>query len=264
MLGLRVIAAIVGVPLLLLSFYYGNLILLIAVIALITLALGEYTRLINRTGHTILIVPLLLNGFVIPILNREQDIITAKYVLFFLALLTLLNFVLKFPRYKPADLALTFLGILYIVAGFSHILLIRSMANGFWLLTYIFLIIWSTDTGAYFTGMLLGRHKLASQLSPNKTWEGFIGGLVLSVLVVFLLFRFVELPDSAQLLYIVPLISIVAQLGDLFESALKRFAGIKDTGNIIPGHGGILDRFDSALWAIPTAYYLVLFLERMF
>ena len=131
------------------------------------------------------------------------------------------------------------------------------------MLTYVFLIIWSTDTGAYFTGMLFGRNKLAPQLSPKKTWEGFIGGVVTSFIAVLVFLQLIPLPPNMLLLYITPVISVVAQVGDLFESGLKRLAGAKDSGNIIPGHGGILDRFDSALWALPTAYYLVLYLERM-
>ncbi len=262
MLWQRVIASIVGIPLLLYSFYRGDKLLLIVVIILTILALGEFNKIIKKICHVNLFFPLLLSGIIIPVLSLEQDIIITRIALFALALVCLLNFVYMFPKYTIEDLGFTFLGIIYVVTGFTHVLLMRSLDNGFLLITYVFLIIWSTDTGAYFVGILFGKKKLSPQLSPNKTWEGSIGGLIFSFIVIFLYLRFIKMPEGIVLLYITPVISIAAQVGDLFESAIKRFANIKDSGNVIPGHGGVLDRFDSALWAVPTAYYLVLFLER--
>ena len=233
---LRVVAAIVGIPLLLFSFYRGNLFLLIVVIGLIILALGEYNRLIKRIGHANLLFPLLISGIIIPLLSQGENWIYIGYVMYLLALVAFLNFVISFPGYTIPDLALTMLGIVYIAAGFSHMLLVRSLENGFWLITFVFLIIWSTDTGAYFAGILIGKNKLAPKLSPNKTWEGVIGGLATSILVIFLFLRYIELPQGSLLLYITPLISIAAQLGDLFESGLKRFSGAKDSGKIGRAH----------------------------
>jgi len=263
MLWQRVVVSIAGIPLLLYSFYRGETLLLVLITALIMLSLGEYNKLVKKSGRTILILPLLLSGLILPLLVLIESPVTARMTLFVLVLFIFLIFVLRFPRYGMEDLGLTLLGIVYIVGGYTHILLVRTLDNGFWLITFAFLIIWSTDTGAYFSGLLLGRHKLAPQLSPNKTWEGFSGGLIFSLLIVYIYLRFINIPNEKTLLCITPLVSLTAQLGDLFESALKRFAAVKDSGTLIPGHGGFLDRFDSALWAVPSAYYLISLAERV-
>jgi len=116
------------------------------------------------------------------------------------------------------------------------------------------LIVWITDSGAYIVGRAIGKHKLAPKISPNKTWEGSIGGSVVAVLVVptlFSLFGWLPNYNLFELLGIAILLSIAGQFGDLIESGFKRHYGVKDSGNILPGHGGILDRFDSMLIVMP-------------
>lgn len=119
-------------------------------------------------------------------------------------------------------------------------------------------IIWSTDSGAYFIGKSLGKRKLWPEISPNKTVEGFIGGIVTAV-VLSLVFQAVTgfLPSYLLVMFITLLLSIFGQLGDLVESALKRHYHVKDSGTILPGHGGILDRFDSFLFVLPFLYLLL-------
>jgi phosphatidate cytidylyltransferase len=139
----------------------------------------------------------------------------------------------------------------------TYIILIRGFSTpfGWQVLLFMFVTIWGNDTGAYFIGSLLGKTPLAPKISPKKTVEGALGGLVVGVLagVGFgLVFR---LPLSILVLSL--LIGIVGQIGDLFESLLKRGAGVKDSGWILPGHGGVLDRFDSAMLSLPLVYSLV-------
>lgn len=119
-------------------------------------------------------------------------------------------------------------------------------------------IIWSTDSGAYFIGKSMGKRKLWPEISPNKTVEGFIGGIVTAV-VLSLVFQAVTgfLPSYLLVMFITLLLSIFGQLGDLVESALKRHYHVKDSGTILPGHGGILDRFDSFLFVLPFLYLLL-------
>ena len=146
----------------------------------------------------------------------------------------------------PGDLAKVFFGQIY-VAGFMSIANIyyTSTTTPLLLLT-VFVAIWANDTGAYLAGSTFGKHKLFPSVSPKKSWEGFVGGFIASVIAAGLLLGWK--PSS---LVFGAVISIAATWGDLFESMIKRQVGVKDSGNIIPGHGGILDRIDSLLLVLP-------------
>jgi phosphatidate cytidylyltransferase len=120
-----------------------------------------------------------------------------------------------------------------------------------------FLLIWANDTGAYLSGISFGRHKLFERISPKKTWEGFIGGLILAVLVSWLVSGWLGVVGKFNWVVIAALISIAGTYGDLVESMLKRSLGVKDSGKIMPGHGGFLDRFDSAIISFPLVYLFI-------
>lgn len=126
-----------------------------------------------------------------------------------------------------------------------------------WRVLFFFFFMWASDTGAYFSGRFFGKHKLFERLSPKKTIEGFIGGLFFAMLMGIFAFQFFESSVLWKWLLCGALMSITGALGDLFESMLKRQFGVKDSGNILPGHGGILDRFDSTFISIPI-YWLLL------
>ena len=156
------------------------------------------------------------------------------------------------------------LGPVYIGFLLGHGLAMRDLSGGegdlgrAWLL-FTLLVVFACDTGAFAVGRLAGRHRMAPRLSPNKTWEGAAGGLAASVgaaLLVGLAFE-LTLPEWHQAL-IGAVAGVAAQVGDLFESALKRAANVKDSGSIMPGHGGILDRMDSILFALPAVFYMLL------
>lgn len=168
----------------------------------------------------------------------------------------LISFVFSFPRVNVICLGATLFISTFIGYFFSFAFLLRQLNNGFFFLLLAFLLSWATDVGAYASGRLWGKHKLAVQLSPNKTKEGAIGGICLSIVVSVVAFAFVSV--QASLLEAVALgllASLAGQFGDLFASAVKRQAGIKDFGNMFPGHGGVLDRFDSFLLVAPLVYY---------
>ncbi|KHD86528.1 phosphatidate cytidylyltransferase [Heyndrickxia ginsengihumi] len=143
---------------------------------------------------------------------------------------------------------------LYVGMGFHYFIEVRSIG-----LTYVFyalLIIWATDSGAYFVGRALGKNKLWPEISPNKTVEGALGGIICALIVAILFSVFSNMDLSTiKLLVIAVILSIFGQIGDLAESAYKRHFGVKDSGNILPGHGGILDRFDSLLFVLPLLYF---------
>jgi phosphatidate cytidylyltransferase len=159
-----------------------------------------------------------------------------------------------------ASFGVTLLGVLWVGAGIGCLLLVRDIPEfGFWAVMAVLFTVFAADTGAYFVGRALGRHKLAPAISPGKSWEGFVGGVAAAVLVSFLvLYRdadeFLSIPESLVLGAVVALASV---LGDLFESAVKRDLRVKDSGHLLAGHGGMLDRLDSLLWAGPAAYVLI-------
>ena len=157
----------------------------------------------------------------------------------------------------------TILGVLYVAFLGSHLLSLRvgfQQARAAHLLSFFFLVLMGADAGAYYVGRAFGKHKLAPKISPGKTWEGVVGGIVASLAMAALAhyWFFLELPLKFALPLAV-LMTIVGILGDLTESALKRGAGAKDAANILPGHGGILDRLDSLLFNAPLIYYFARF-----
>lgn len=263
MLWKRILTALIGIPVLIYVFQQSGILLLSAVIILVILGLTEYKKIVSQAGFQNMYIPLWLGGVIIPFTVQYNNNLTALAVFIYLVV-TVVYYLIKHPYFTPIDLSLSFLGFIYIVVGFLHLLLLRGLQQGFWLIIFVFVVVWSTDTAAYFVGTYFGKHNLAPAISPKKTWEGFIGGILFSMLMVFILVNTANMNNAKLLLVLTPIISLSGQLGDLFESALKRFAGIKDSGNIIPGHGGVLDRFDSTLLAAPFTYQLVVFLERLF
>ena len=158
----------------------------------------------------------------------------------------------------------TLLGIFYISLPLSLLVSIRNTHYGRWLIFFFFIFIWAGDTFAFYLGITFGRHKLWPAVSPNKSIEGFIGGLLGNFITV-IIFKILVFPSLTHLdcIWIALSVGIIGQIGDLFESLLKRSAQVKDSGSIIPGHGGILDRMDSILFAVPVFYYYLYFFTAL-
>jgi phosphatidate cytidylyltransferase len=159
---------------------------------------------------------------------------------------------------STASVSVTVLGSAWIGLGLAHLVLLRELPeHGFLTLITVVLAVFASDTMAFAAGRVLGRHKMAPQTSPGKTWEGFVAGTIAAVLVPFFAFYdedFLTVPESLAL---GALIAIAGPVGDLFESALKRDTGVKDSGRILLGHGGMLDRLDAFLFTGVAAYYLL-------
>ena len=155
----------------------------------------------------------------------------------------------------------TLLGVAWVGAGIGCLLLIRDIAEfGFWAVMAVLFTVFAADTGAFFVGRTFGRHSLAPAISPKKSWEGFVGGVLAAVGMAFVILYkdradFLSIPESLLLGLVIALASV---LGDLFESAVKRDLEVKDSGRVLGGHGGMLDRLDSLLWAGPAAYFTIL------
>ncbi len=181
-------------------------------------------------------------------------------ILLFMVMMS--EYVFLFPKYEGKTVMGAFFGFIYIPVMLSFIFLTRETDNGQYLVWLIYIVSWVCDTSAYCVGMLFGKHRLAPVLSPKKSIEGALGGVAGSVLVALLyawiLVKIGLIPNNA--IYIFALIgavgSVVSQIGDLGASAFKRNYDIKDYGNLIPGHGGIMDRFDSVIFSAPMIYIL--------
>lgn len=153
------------------------------------------------------------------------------------------------------------LGIVYIPVSLSLLVFLKEVEGGTLWIIWLLIVIFANDTGAFYTGTFLGKHKLAPNISPNKTIEGSLGGIATSMVLGFI-FSLVFFDSFHLALITIPcsfLVAVAGQIGDLFESAMKRAANIKDSGRILPGHGGMLDRIDGLLLAIPVLYVYLVF-----
>ncbi len=171
-------------------------------------------------------------------------------------------YVVSYPRFNSEQITMLFFGIIYVTIMLSFVFKVRFVQDGHLLVWFIYIGAWGSDTCAYCVGKLIGKHKMPSKLSPNKTIEGCLGGVAGAALIGFIFATVFY--DNKDIWWQLPLIgavsSVISQIGDLAASAIKRNHDIKDYGNLIPGHGGILDRFDSIIFTAPVVYYLVEFI----
>ncbi|MDI6602101.1 MAG: phosphatidate cytidylyltransferase [Thermoanaerobacteraceae bacterium] len=264
---MRVLSAILGLPFsIFLIITGGNIfnffVYLIALIAMReffgALKLGSYRPMtsIGYISISFLFLIIIIDTSFLPL------------YLFFLTILYLICMIFS-NSLRIEDVALSLFGVLYIGMLFGSIILLRQSRYGELLTFYLLILSWGTDTFAFLTGKLIGRHKLIPKISPNKTIEGAIGGLIasslLSIIYIYVIVsKFnILLPDIFAILIVSLIGSLFSQLGDLSASAIKRQCRIKDFGNIIPGHGGILDRFDGLIFT--SAYlYILLYLYNRF
>ena len=263
----RILVAIVGIPVLLGAIWVGFPALTVVVGVAALIGLWEFHRMAKAWGASpYLAYSLLWTVLFIAHAQLAVDIGNFSALLIVGGLAPLLVIaLLRRNRVTFRNCLHTALGPLYVGFLLSHALLLREGAAGLedgrnWLL-YALLITFAADTGAFFVGKFLGRHKMAATISPGKTWEGFIGGLVGAAGVSIGLTALLDLPMSLTCqIALGLLLGIVAALGDLAESHMKRRADLKDSGVIVPGHGGILDRMDSLLVTLPVTFYVAAYI----
>jgi phosphatidate cytidylyltransferase len=160
-----------------------------------------------------------------------------------------------------ASFGVTLLGVVWIGGGIGFLLLVREIPDdGFWAVMAVFFAVFVADSAAFFVGRAVGRHRMAPVISPGKTWEGFVAGVLAAMATSFLVLyqdrdTFLSIP---QMLGLGAAVALAAVAGDLFESAVKRDLGVKDSGRLLGGHGGMLDRLDALLWAGPAAFFVIL------
>lgn len=194
----------------------------------------------------------------------KTDMLTFLTIAFLILLMII--YVFAYPKYRSEHVMLTFFGLFYVAFMLSYVYQIRMLEQGAFLVWLAFLCSWGSDTCAYCVGMLIGKHKLAPVLSPKKSIEGAVGGVVgaalLSALYAVAINHFFPGTDLGVTAYAIigAAGSVISQVGDLAASGIKRNHDVKDYGRLIPGHGGILDRFDSVIFTAPIIYYMAMIL----
>ena len=229
------------------------------------LALFEFYRLCFSDRSQSWLIGIGLAGFAAVILGTHWPNIIVP------SLLATLIGIISVPLFSRAPLeqslrdgAMTLFGVLYLGLTLGPLSMTRLLPQGEWLIFFLLLVTWASDTGAYYVGTLYGRHRLAPTISPKKSYEGLVGGVIGAIIAAYII-RWWFLPELSGLdcLVLGILLTLTGLWGDLTESAMKRSVGIKDSGGILPGHGGMLDRLDSLLFTAPAFYYYVTMVSRL-
>lgn len=261
MLRKRIITSVICLPIFLALIWFGNPWFTLAIATLSAFAILEFYKIARKMD----IEPLTYFGTVVTVLLCLSPYYPAANIKLLIILLTIpislvWQLFVKNEHRKLNNSFWTIGGILYLGLLTSYWAEIPGLNNGRWWLFWSILVVVVCDIAAFFTGRSVGRHLLAPNISPKKTWEGAIAGVLASTLLGIILDLIFSLPVSLWLIAILALfVGIISQFGDLIESLLKRNAGIKDSGNFFPGHGGVLDRIDSYILIGPIVYYFVIY-----
>ncbi|ADL08008.1 phosphatidate cytidylyltransferase [Thermosediminibacter oceani] len=256
----RVLSAIVGIILLWFIINRGEAIFLSFIVLMSAVANWELHRAFKKSGKDPNIIYSTLTGTLLMVTVYFLPNVNTIFLPFLIIIiLSFFSNMVNYDRNRMEDIVYTIFSFVYTFIPFTHIILIRNLQYGVAFVWWVFVTTWSCDTFAYIIGMLIGSRKLAPDISPNKSIEGSIGGIFGSIAASFLFARYALPQISASDAVIVGLlVGIFSQIGDLSASLIKRFCKIKDFSNLIPGHGGVLDRFDSALFSFPVAYYYII------
>jgi phosphatidate cytidylyltransferase len=266
-LGRRVLVSVFGIPVVLGSMAIGRLALPILSTIIELFAVWELIKLAEKKEFSPVPWPALV---IVPLLNADLYFRNGNGVPWIVTGFVLISLLWELFRNKPHAIANVSVSVFsaFYVSLFSFFILIRELparhgfhyASGAWVLLMVFISMWVCDTAAYFIGSSFGRHKLFLRVSPKKTWEGAIAGLITAIGTAVLIQK-LALPGIPVIhaAVIGTIVGIFGQTSDLVESLLKRDAGVKDSSNLLPGHGGMLDRFDSPLLVGPIVYgYLLI------
>lgn len=253
----RILSAVVALPILVVIVWLGSYWLVALVAIVVFLASREFYSLLKRAGlspHSQLGYAW---GISIIAIAAADSSLWVWVVIIGIATIALIGFFRRSSMTWALDISSTIFGSLFIAGSLSAVLLIRQGDQGIRWLLLALLVTFATDIGAYLVGKILGRHFMVPSISPSKTWEGLVGGLLSGTLVSVLVISAMDLPiEASGAITLGVIIAVLSQIGDLMESKLKRLAKVKDSGNIIPGHGGVLDRLDSLVLVFPLVYYV--------
>ncbi len=270
----RLITAIVGIPLILICIYFGGIPYFLLITIIVIFSLQEFFFLLEKGDYKsqkiagyifgiLLLLSIFFSGTSIINIGKNQlnsIILTLFLLLLFLYQIISCRITNKEIHGSIQKISVTFFGVFLICWTFSHLLLLRDIKpHGDKYTYFLFILIWLTDTGAYLTGIKFGKNPIARNVSPKKTIEGTIGGIVVGLISGIVMWKLFSLKEfTVKEISILTLIIItIAYISDLSESILKRDVGVKDTDNLLPGHGGFLDRFDSFIFTAPFLYYYI-------
>ncbi len=259
MLRYRVLVAVIGIPIGLAAVILGGYYLFGLAAVLTVLGLHEYYTIVRPYRPNLLVgflagLAVLAGAFFLGLTGILAGLAALVILTFFWSLFGELG------AHLVGRMAVTGFGILWVAVGFAYLLLVRELEHGVALTILVMGCTMLSDTFAYFVGRAIGRHRMAPRISPNKSVEGAIGGLVGAVVAALVVKIYSPWLPAMEAVILGLIIGAVGQWGDLFESAFKRDFRVKDSGRILPGHGGILDRFDSILFAGFVAYWASLVL----
>jgi phosphatidate cytidylyltransferase len=266
MLRQRLAILLILIPAFIYLLHQGDLGFVLLVTIMFGIAAWEYWHIFKIGGYNPSRAIIVAGVVVLTIVRGVWGFTIGEFVLAVFCLAAMARHVIGFERGEDrpgVNFAITTAGLFYLGWLAPYMLSIRALPDGEWWLMMVMPAIWIADGGAYFVGSHFGRHKMAPVTSPKKSWEGYIGG-VISCLVFSGLFAAMWHLRAAS---VTPLrgmvlglaLSVLAPMGDLGESMLKRQFGVKDSGNVLPGHGGMLDRIDSWVWSCIIGYYLVVY-----
>lgn len=269
----RVISALVAIILLMAVLFSGKLVFALSIFLLVLVAAHEFIGVGAAGGFKPFKPIIYLSSLIVLFVGLNDVIFNLDFInythvnlllIYIITATILVTLVFKHEEFRIEDAGFTLITIVYVVFTFSFLPLIRNMENGFYLLWIVFIGAWGTDTFAYFTGVTLGKHKMLPKVSPKKSYEGFFGGII-GCIVLSVLYGYFAVAKGYVSFSIYHFIflgivnGVMSQFGDWIASAIKRYVKVKDYGKIMPGHGGVLDRFDSILFIAPFVYlYLVL------
>ena len=237
-----------------------------AVALLIGIAAWEYWRIFSEGGYAPSLVVLVAGAMLLVLTRNQFGFIGSDIFLMVFLLVAMMYHVIAFEhgqKHAAHDFAITVAGMVYLGWLAAYFVSLRNLPDGFWWLMTVLPASWLADTGAYLVGSHFGKHKFAPLISPKKTWEGYLGGILISTVSILLLSQLWHLrtplitPFKGGVLAFC--IAMLSPMGDLGISLIKRQFGVKDSGKLIPGHGGAMDRLDSLLWAVPIGYYVIWF-----
>lgn len=269
----RAITGAIFVSVMIAGIFYHPLSLMLLFGLISFLSLWEFYGIVPKTNHTIIKIYASITGTVVYVLTALyfQQLIEIKYFLLIFPLVFLIPVIeLYRKKEKPfGNIAYAFLGIIYIALPFAFLNYLAvynplgiQLTYNPWLVMGFFILIWTNDTGAYLAGRAFGKNKLFERISPKKTWEGAAGGLISTLITAYILSKNTSLLDFNHWMIIATIIVVFGNLGDLTESLFKRSVNIKDSGSMLPGHGGLLDRFDAVLIASPMVFTYVYFISH--
>lgn len=264
MLTKRILSILVMIPLFAIMGVFGGWPFAIFIAVIMGVAGWEFWRMFAGGGYSPSKV-LIIGGSALLVLVRYQfGLGGSAYLLSVLALAAMAVHLIEFEKgseHSALDFCITVAGLVYLGWFGSYLVSLRALPNGLWWLLLVLPSVWLADTGAFLVGIRFGKHSMAPRLSPKKTWEGYAGGIVFGVVLTAILALLwgLRAPEITPLsgAIVGAVLAILTPLGDLGESMIKRQFGVKDSSNLIPGHGGFMDRLDTWLWAGVIGFYLV-------